>query len=211
MRALQHGVGFAHARGCPPRGSRCWSMAAASNALKLELPGSVSIECRGRRHATVLAMALRGTRNFRTAWRPKCLDPIHFVLAAHASAPNHDRSDRIRSQAAPARKKSGAQVWLLGSCGVQIGRTGSVDLSITAIRQWKLSCLMAVVGARRSFARNQYFATRKEGKLSRPDGTMSYIPLTASVSKLAGAFAIPQADVGASSLGFPCRCEQTRG
>src|SRR5258708_32045518 len=70
---------------------------------------------------------------------------------------------------------------------------------------------MAAFGAKRSFARNQYFATRKEGKLSRPDGTMSYVPLTASVSKLAGAFAIPQPDVGASSLGFPCRCEPTRG
>src|SRR6478672_7544045 len=53
---------------------------------------------------------------------PKCLNPSLFVLAAH-TAPKHDRSHAIRPQVPPARKKSKAQVWLLGSRGVQIGRT----------------------------------------------------------------------------------------
>ncbi len=43
IRAVQHGVGFAHARGCPPCESRCWTMAAPLMTSKFELPGSVPI------------------------------------------------------------------------------------------------------------------------------------------------------------------------
>jgi Phage integrase family len=59
----------------------------------------IDIEGRGRRHPTVLAMGLRVARDFAATWRPRCLGPSLFVLAAHAfrPQPNQDRFEAIRA------------------------------------------------------------------------------------------------------------------
>lgn len=60
-------------------------------------------------------------RHFPTIWRPYCFDSSLFVLAAHVCARTMMVSGN-KIVVPPARKKSSAQVWLLGSRGVQIGR-----------------------------------------------------------------------------------------
>lgn len=97
---------------------------------QIRAPGqSIDIERRGRRHATVLATALRGPGRFRAIWRPNASTRVLSSLPS--MSPTELRPAWvIGSQILPAKKKSRVPVRLLDAVAYESDERCEVSLTL---------------------------------------------------------------------------------